>query len=37
MLLIEVEGLDESTKAEEASAIEEICKANKAYLGPLRR
>ena len=31
MLLIEVEGLDESTRAEVA-AIEEICKANKASL-----
>ena len=31
VLLIEVEGLDESTRAE-VSAIEEICKANKASL-----
>ena len=31
VLLIEVEGLEESTR-EEASAIEEICKANKATL-----
>ena len=36
VLLIEVEGLEESTR-EEASAIEEICKANKATLGACRR